>query len=88
MAQKSNRGGEGRNTTPHSPERGSPDLPNQRGRTAQQGIARTDRGEEQPADKARAQQVHEGARESEGEKAQREAAERQPQSPGEPAGHE
>jgi hypothetical protein len=86
MTQKTYRGGEGRNTTPHSPERGSPDLPKQG--SEQQGIARNERGEEQPTDKARAQQVHKGARESEGEKAQRDAAERQPMSPGEPAGHE
>jgi hypothetical protein len=88
MTQKSYRGGEGRNATPRSPERGSPELPKQRGHSAQQGITRTDRGEDQPADKARAQQVHKGERESDGEKAQREAAERQPMSPGEPAGHE
>ncbi len=86
MTEKTNRGGEGRNTTPRSPERGSPDLP-KRG-SAQQGIVRTDRGEEQPGDWTRAQQVHKGARQSEGEKAQRDAAERQPMSPGEPAGHE
>jgi hypothetical protein len=88
MTQKSYRGGEGRNTTPHSPERGSPELPTQRGRSSQQGITRTDRGEDQPADKTRAQQVHKGERESAGEKAQRDAAREQPQSPGEPAGHE
>jgi hypothetical protein len=86
MMQKTYRGGEGRNTTPPAPERGSPDLPKQG--SAQQGIARTERGEDQPADKARAQQVHKGARESKGEKAQRDAAEQQPMSPGEPAGHE
>jgi hypothetical protein len=86
MTEKTNRGGEGRNTTPHSPARGSPDLPKQG--SAQHGIARTDRGEEQPTDKARAQQVDTGARQSEGEKAQRDAARQQPMSPGEPAGHE
>ena len=82
MTQKTHRGGEGRNPTPHSPQRGSPDLPKSPGRTGQQGIVRTDRGEEQPADKRRAQQVHQGERESEGKKAQRDAARQQP------AGHE
>jgi len=86
MTEKTNRGGEGRNATPDSPQRGSPDLPKQG--SAQHGIARTERGEEQPADKARAQQVHKSERESEGEKAQRDAAEQQPISPGEPAGHD
>jgi len=86
MTEKTNRGGEGRHTTPHSPTRGSPDLP--KPGSTQHGIARTDRGEEQPADKARAQQVHKGTRPSAGEKAQRDAAEQQPPSPGEPAGHE
>jgi hypothetical protein len=86
MTQKGYRGGEGRNATPRSAERGSPELPKQD--SAQQGITRTERGEDQPADKARAQQVHKGERESDGEKAEREAAERQPMSPGEPAGHE
>jgi len=86
MTKKTDRGGEGRRTTPQSLARGSPDLSKQG--SAQHGITRTERGEEQPADKARAQQVHKGERESEGEKAQREAAEQQPISPGEPAGHE
>ncbi len=85
MTHKTNRGGEGRNKTPRSPERGSPDLPKS-GRAAQQGIARTERGEEQPTDKERAQQVHEG--EQKGEQAQRDAAEQQALWPGEPAGHE
>ena len=88
MTQKTYRGGEGRNTVPHAPERGTPDLPKAPGRATQQGIARTDRGEEQPTDKARAQAVHKRAGESKGEKAQREAAEQQPLSPGEPAGGE
>ncbi len=88
MTQKTYRGGEGRNTAPHGPERGSPDLPKPPGRATQQGIARTERGEEQPTDKRRAQEVHESGGESAGEKAQREAAEQQPLSPGEPAEHE
>jgi len=79
MTEKTNRSGEGRNVTPQAPKPG---------RSDQQGIAHTERGEEQPADKARAQQVHKGPRESEGEKAQREAARQQPLWPGEPAGHE
>jgi hypothetical protein len=86
MTDKTNRGGEGRHTSPHSPARGGPDLP--RPGPAQHGITRTERGVEQPADKARAQQVHKSERESEGEKAQRDAAEQQPISPGEPAGHD
>ena len=86
MTEKTNRGDEGRRTPLLSSVRGSPDLP--KAGSAQHGITRTERGEEQPADKARAQQVHKGERESEGEKAQREAAEQQPISPGEPAGHE
>jgi hypothetical protein len=86
MTEMTNRGGEGRNATPDSPQRGSPDLPKQG--SAQHGIARTERGEEQPTDKARAQQADKGAREPEGEKAQRDAALQQPMSPGEPAGHE
>ena len=86
MKEKANRGGEGRHTTPPSLARGSPDLP--KPGSAQHGIARTERGEDQPADKARAQQVHRATRPSAGEKAQRDAAEQQPMSPGEPAGHE
>ena len=42
-----------------------------------QGIAQNERGQDQPKDKKRAQQP--------GLKEQREAAENQPQSPGEPA---
>jgi hypothetical protein len=86
MTEKTNRGGEGRNTAPPSPERGSPDLPKQG--STQHGITRTERGEEQPADKSRAQQVHKSAGGSKGEKAQRDAAEQQPEWPGEPGGHE
>ncbi len=92
MAQKTYRGGEGRNAAPHSVDRPGPDRPREPARPTQ-GIERTQRGEDQPTDKARARQVHEGPQdasegESEGEKAQREAAEREPQGPGEPAGHE
>lgn len=43
-----------------------------------QGIVRDERGQDQPKDKERAQKA--------GLKEQREAAETQPQSPGEPAG--
>ncbi len=64
MTQKTYRGGEGRNTAPHGPERGSPDLPEPPKRATQQGITRTERGEEQPTDKSRAQQVHQGGGES------------------------
>ena len=88
MVQKSYRGGEGRNTSPNTADRPGPDRPKQPARPSQ-GIARTPRGEEQPIDKRRAQQVHKGPREpSDGEKAQREAARQQPPWPGEPAGHE
>lgn len=48
---------------------------------AGQGIVRDERGQDQPKDKARAQQ-------SAGLKAQKEAAQTQPPSPGEPAGGE
>jgi hypothetical protein len=51
------------------------------GKAAGQGIVRDDRGQDQPKDKARAQQTA-------GLKSQKEAAETQPQSPGEPAGGE
>jgi hypothetical protein len=85
MRQKTYRGGEGKNT-PASAGRRGPDLPTQPA-AGSQAIARNERGEEQPTDKARAQQAHKQET-SEGEKAQREAAERQPPSPGEPAGHE
>ncbi len=87
MTQKSYRGGEGRNTSPRSVDRPGPDRPKQPVGPSH-GIERTSRGEDHPTDKARAQTVHEGTSESEGEKAQREAAEREPQGPGEPAGHE
>ncbi len=46
-----------------------------------QGIVRTERGEDQPKDKKRAQQTS-------GLKSQKDAAKTQPQSPGEPAGGE
>ena len=82
MVQKSYRGGEVRNPSPSAADRPGPDRPSQ-------GIERTQRGEDQPTDKERAQQVHKGPREpSDGEKAQREAARQQPPWPGEPAGHE
>jgi hypothetical protein len=48
---------------------------------AEQGIVRDERGQDQPKDKARAQQ-------SAGLKSQKEAAQTQPPSPGEPAGGE
>lgn len=85
MRQKTYRGGEGK-STPGSVDRRGPDLP-EPSNSSPQGITRNQRGEEQPADKSRAQQVHK-QESSEGEKAQREAAERQPLWPGEPAGHE
>ena len=85
MPEKTDRGGEGKNT-PASTSRGGPELPRQPPGSSH-GIARTERGEDQPADKSRAQRVHK-QESSEGEKAQREAAERQPLSPGEPAGGE
>jgi hypothetical protein len=44
------------------------------------GIVQDDRGQDQPTDKKRAQQP--------GLKEQKEAAERQPETPGEPAGRE
>ena len=46
-----------------------------------QGIVRDQRGQDQPKDKERAQLTP-------GQKAQKDAAESQPQSPGEPAGGE
>ena len=50
-------------------------------RSADQGLVRDERGQEQPKDKARAQQTA-------GLKSQKEAAQTQPPSPGEPAGGE
>jgi len=50
-------------------------------KAAGQGIVRDERGQDQPKDKARAQQTA-------GLKAQKEAAQTQPPSPGEPAGGE
>ena len=87
MTQKTYRGGEGQNTPQHSPHRPGPDLP-KRSAPPSHGIARTERGEDQPADKARARQVHRTTPEPQGIKEQRDAAEQQPPSPGEPAGHE
>jgi hypothetical protein len=49
--------------------------------TGRQGIVRDERGQDQPKDKERAQQTP-------GQKAQKDAAHSQPQSPGEPAGSE
>ena len=46
-----------------------------------QGVVKDERGQDQPKDKARAQQVA-------GLKAQKEAAQTQPPAPGEPAGGE
>jgi hypothetical protein len=46
-----------------------------------QGVARDERGQDQPADRQRAQQTS-------GLKAQKDAAQTQPQSPGQPAGGE
>ena len=85
MPQKTNRGGEGKNT-PTSTSRSGPELPRQPPGSSH-GIARTERGEDHPADKSRAEQSDK-QQPSEGEKAQREAAERQPLSPGEPGGGE
>jgi hypothetical protein len=50
----------------------------QQARSRDHGIVRTPRGEDQPKDKERAQRVA-------GLRAQKEAAERRPQSPGQPA---
>jgi hypothetical protein len=86
MIEKTNRGGEGRNARSRS-DRSGPAPPRQPGERAH-GIARTPRGEDQPADKARAQKVHKSAPESEGAKAQREVAEQQSPWSGEPPGHE
>jgi hypothetical protein len=46
-----------------------------------QGVARDERGQDQPTDRQRAQQTS-------GLKAQKDAAQTQPQSPGQPAGGE
>jgi hypothetical protein len=86
MRRRTYRGGEGRNKAPRSIDRRGPDLPKQPARSSQ-AIERNSRGEEQPTDKARAQQVHKPDQ-SEGERSQREAAEQQPPWPGEPADHE
>ena len=86
MVEKTNRDGEGRNARSRG-DRSGPSLPKHEDARAH-GIARTSRGEDQPADKARAQKVHRRAPESDGAKAQREAAEQQAPWPGEPAGHE
>jgi hypothetical protein len=50
------------------------------------GIHPDERGQDQPADKARAQQITRG--EEAGRKAQRDSVERQSPSPGQPAGGE
>jgi hypothetical protein len=98
MDQKSNRGGEGRNTSSHSEDRRPPgkdlrELPE----TPSQGIRPDQRGQDQPTDKSRAQQggkaeskagSERGSQPSDGWKAQRDAATQQTLSPGEPAGHE
>jgi len=69
MVQKSYRGGDVRNTLPSATDRSGPDRLKQSVRPGQ-GIERTQRGEDQPTDKGRAQQVHKGPREpSDGEKA-------------------
>ena len=86
MIEKTNRGGEGRNTRSRS-DRSGP-APAKRQDERAHGIVQTSRGEDQPADKARAQKVHKSAPESKGAKAQREAAEQQAPWPGEPAGDE
>ena len=86
MAEKTNRGGEAKNTR-SPPDRSGPAPPKPQGDRGH-GITRTSRGEDHPADKRRAQEVHKSEPESEGAKAQREAAEQQGQWPGEPAGHE
>jgi hypothetical protein len=96
---KSNRGGEGRNASPHSEDRprpgkdagGGPKSGPKSGTTSEtepssHGVGQDLRGEDQPTDKSRARQM--GTSESPGWKAQRDAALDQPQSPGEPAGHE
>jgi hypothetical protein len=89
MDHKSNRGGEGRTTSPHSEDRSGSGSDSRRtsGRSSH-GIEPDLRGQDQPKDKSRAQQpgTPEAPRTA-GEKAQRDAA-RQPLSPGEPAGHE
>jgi hypothetical protein len=51
------------------------------------GVQQDSRGQDQPTDKARAQQSS-SRKETAGEQAQRNAAEAQPQSPGEPASGE
>jgi hypothetical protein len=51
------------------------------------GMKKDDRGQDQPTDKARAQQAS-NREPNTGEKAQRDAAVAQPQSPGQPAGGE
>jgi hypothetical protein len=53
----------------------------------QHGIVRDSRGQDQPADKSRAQQASFGER-SAGQEAQRDAATTEPISPGQPAGGE
>ena len=55
--------------------------PRREDRASRHGIVRDERGQDQPKDKDRAQK-------SSGLKEQKEAAENQPQSPGEPAGGE
>jgi hypothetical protein len=96
MDRTSNRGGEGRNTSRHAEDRRGPakdqrELPDK----PSQGIAPDQRGEDQPADKSRAQRTETSATAqsgstpgSEGWKAQRDAARQEPEGPGEPAGHE
>jgi hypothetical protein len=62
MVEKTNRGGEGRGSRS---DRSGPAPPRREDDRAH-GIARTPRGEDQPADKERAQKVHKSAPESAG----------------------
>jgi hypothetical protein len=59
----------------------TPQRPRGEDRASRHGIVRDERGQDQPKDKDRAQK-------SSGLKEQKEAAQNQPQSPGEPAGGE
>ncbi len=75
-------------TAPHRDKRPSPiEGDAYLDRNPKHGIARDERGQDQPTDKSRAQQSDK-SRQTAGEKAQRDAATTQQQSPGEPAGGE
>jgi len=78
-----------RHGTKEQPHRADADArpPSRRGGAPGQGVVRDERGQEQPAEKSRAQQTSSEAQRKSAEE-QRRSAEEQPPSPGQPAGGE